>query len=298
MKHRINTLIHSLGKLYRHVERKRLLSSYVKHGRKPWSEGYSLYKEEFIRSSLNDANLMRLFREGKPLPGEYGKYLDERVVEYPWLFSRLSDIEGKALDAGSTLNYAYLLSLLQKRSKEITISTLEPETNCFWAQRISYVYCDLREIPFKNDWFDELISISVIEHMGMDNSLYTSNAKYIERNPMDYLKAIEEFRRVTKPDGKLFITVPFGRYIDYGWYQQFDAGMIDRIIDTLHPSRVTETYYCYENNGWTVCSREHCHESVGFDIHDTKYFNPESKKDYDPDLAASSRAIAALEFIK
>ena len=103
-----------LKTIYRRIQRKRLLWAYVKKGRRPWSTGYTKYKEDFIKSSRNDDGVMRLFRENRPLPREYGKYLDERVVEYPWLFSRLAQAEGRVLDAGSMLNFDYILGLLKK----------------------------------------------------------------------------------------------------------------------------------------------------------------------------------------
>jgi SAM-dependent methyltransferase len=289
----IHDLILTLKRIHTAIERKRLISSYIKNGRKPWSEGYSLYKEDFIRTALQNENVIRTYAENRQLPKEYGKYLDERVIEYPWLFSQLGN-DGRTLDAGSTLNYNYLLAILKKRNKEITISTLEPEPNCLWTERISYIFCDLREIPFRDDWFDEIASISVIEHMGMDNSLYSSNPQYREKNTLDFLKAISEYKRVTKSGGRVYITVPYGRYIDYGWYQQFDADMVNRLIDQFNPFHVDESYYCYENNGWALCPKEHCKYFEGFDVHKTKYFDKDSDKDYDPDLAASSRAVAAL----
>jgi SAM-dependent methyltransferase len=298
MRFMLNDTIHLLKRIYRRFQMDRLLSAYLKNGRKPWSEGYTLYKEDFIKSSLHDERLLRSFQENKPLPREYGKYLDERVVEYPWLLSRIANDECRVLDAGSTLNFDYILDPLKKKNCEITIATLEPEAVCFWKDRISYIYCDLRVIPFRDDWFDKVISVSVIEHIGMDNSTYSANPQYIEKNPVDFLRAVSEFRRVTKPGGKVYITVPYGRHIDYGWYQQFNADMIHNLIEVFGPSRMTETYYCYEDNGWSVCPEVHCMDCIGFDIHKTKYFNPESDMDYDPDFAASSRAIAALELWK
>ena len=178
------------------------------------------------------------------------------------------------------------------------IAILEPEAVCFWQDRISYLYCDLRGIPFKDDWFDEVISLSVIEHIGMDNSIYSANPHYIENNPSGFLPAVAEFNRVTKPGGKVYITVPYGSSIDYSWYRQFNADMIGSLIEAFGPSSVCETYYRYEDNGWSVCPKEHCKDCIGFDIHKTKYFNPKSELDYDPDFTASSRTIAALELWK
>ena len=52
------------------------------------------------------------------LPARYGFRVDERVVEYPWLFSRFFAGEGTLLDAGSTLNFDYLLETACSQAKE------------------------------------------------------------------------------------------------------------------------------------------------------------------------------------
>ncbi len=287
-----------LSELRNKKARSRQINSYITNGRKPWSEGYSLFKEDFLRQSINDTPLLEKFRDNLPLPKQYGEFLDERVVEYPWFISRVSQGNGKLLDAGSILNFGYILQHPKLKEKDIAIVTLEPEANCYWQDRISYLFADLRELPLKDDWFDEVVSLSTLEHIGMDNSIYSLNPEWREKKTFDFLKAVSELKRVTKPGGKVYITVPYGKSTDFGWYQQFNAEMIDRMMDTFAPDKVIETYYCYESGGWSVSDKQYCKKIEGFNIHDTKYFNPNSTKDYDPDYAACSRAIAALELWK
>ena len=297
--------IHLLRQFYRkyrewhnELSRSQEINSYIRNGRKPWSEGYSLFKEKFIQQSINNDELIEKFNLGLPLPPSYGEFLDDRVVEYPWLFSRIDRKPSRLLDAGSALNFSYILQHPNLSKKDITIVTLEPETSCYWTNRISYVFGDLRDLPFKDNLFDEVVSISTIEHLGMDNSIYSSNLAFTEKNKFDFLKAVAELKRVTKLGGKVYITVPYGKYTDFGWYQQFDAEMIDLLIETFAPSKLREIYYCYESGGWTVSDKSYCQKKEGFNVHDTKYFNSESTKDYDPDYAAASRAVAALELWK
>src|SRR4051794_31947923 len=66
-----------------------------------WYKGYRL--GELIRS------LKKPFHHDQ-LPDGYGRWLDERIIEYPWLFSRLSSGPGKLLDAGSILNHHFIIS--------------------------------------------------------------------------------------------------------------------------------------------------------------------------------------------
>lgn len=278
--------------------RSRQISRYIRNGRKPWSEGYVQYKENFIEKSINNEIILNLFRHSLKLPELYGQFLDERVVEYPWFLSQTDEQIGSLLDAGSALNFHFILDHPYIKRKNITIVTLEPENNCFWQNRVSYLFRDIRELPFKDNLFDEVVSISTIEHIGMDNSLYTTDLSLREKKTRDYLKAVTEMRRVTKPGGKVYISVPFGRYTDFGWYQQFDSEMISNIIEIFSPRKHLETFFCYESDGWCFSDKDHCANFEGFNIHDTKYFNPSSTKDYDSDYAASSRAVVAMKLWK
>jgi len=271
---------------------------YIKNGRKPWSIGYGLFKENLIKQAITSRLTVEKFSLATSLERGYGEFIDERIVEYPWLISRISQATGKLLDAGSVLNFDYIVDHDFIKIKEITIATLEPEYNCFWQHRISYQFCDLRDLPFTDNLFDEVVSISTIEHIGMNNSIYSSNPNFIENNRWDFLKAITELKRVVKLGSKVYISVPYGRYTDFGWYQQFNTEMIDILIETFSPSKVVETYFCYENGGWNFSDKYYCAGVEGFNIHDTKYYNPKSTKDYDLDFAACSRAIAALELWK
>lgn len=275
-----------------------LIKSYIDGGRKPWSPGYNLYKDKYLKKVIGDEEIILLFKEGKPLPANYGEKLDERVVEYPWFISRVGEGGGRILDAGSSINHLFMLEHPDICKKELTIMTLEPESKCYWNRRISYQYSDIRKMPFKDGYFDEVVSISTLEHVGMDNSLYSDNEAYIERRREDYIEAISEIKRVLKSGGYAYITVPYGKYTNFGWYQQFNAEMIDKLINAFAPSSLEETYYCYTNDGWSNCDKKAAKDYEGFNIHDTKYFNPDSKKDYDPDNAACSRAIAALKMKK
>ncbi len=274
------------------------IKTYINNDRKPWSVGYEFYKKDFIHRAINDPSTLDKFRNNQKLPEKYGEFVDERVVEYPWFLSRVENKQSKMLDAGSILNYDYILQHDNLSKKNLTIVTLEPEGNCYWQNRISYTFGDLRELDFKDNCFDEVVSLSTIEHIGMDNSIYSDNEAFQEKKNLDFLKAVVEFKRVTKPGGKVYISVPYGKYTDFGWYQQFNKAMIDQLIAAFAPSKLIETYYCYEAGGWSVSDKEYCQDFAGFNIHETKYFNPNSTKDYDPDYAACSRAIAALELWK
>lgn len=171
---------------------------YKSRGRIPWSRGYNTYKWKIIRGTLSNKELMKLFKEGKALPVGYGARLDVRVVEYPWLFSRLSQTPEKMLDAGSSLNYQYILELLKSLNKDITIINLNPEPESFPEKRISYIFGDMRDMPFRDNYFDCIICISTFQHIGMDNTGYLNDKQYREQSLWDFEKVTLELKRVVR----------------------------------------------------------------------------------------------------
>jgi SAM-dependent methyltransferase len=253
---------------------------------RPWSFGYAAYKRRKITEVIN----LRGF-DAKNLPAGYGFRLDERIVEYPWFLARLPDHSGTLLDAGSILNHNFLLRHPRLVHKRIFISTLAPEAECFWRYGVSYVYEDLRDSCFRDGSFDWVVSLSTVEHIGMDNTmLYTVDAGKRESDKLAHLQATAEFRRLLKSGGTLYLSVPFGKHQDHGWFQIFDAAMVDRLIENFRPSRVAETHFRYTESGWVTSDRGASRDSTYFDIH--------KRKNYDPDFAAASRAVVCLELVK
>lgn len=255
------------------------------NGMKPWTRGYHTYKRKSIIAGLEGG-----FRPDSLAEG-YGYRVDERVIEYPWFFSVLPEGEGKLLDAGSILNHGYIISQPKLASKKIWISTLAPEGNAFWNRGISYVYEDMRALCYREDYFDWIVCLSTLEHVGMDNTLrYTSDPDTSELNRDSHLDAVREMHRVLKPGGTLYLSFPFGKDKSHEWLQFFDADMTDKVIEAFGPSAVKEIVYQYTESGWVVSSREDAKDATYFDIH--------AQKDYDADYAAASRAIVTLELTK
>jgi hypothetical protein len=256
------------------------------NGKKPWTYGYHSYKWKMIKEYLNSNS----FNDGK-LIKNYGFRIDERIIEYPWLFSRLSKDGGNLLDAGSILNYELIINQQSLQFKKIFISTLSPEENCFWKQGISYIFEDLRNCCYRENFFDCVVSISTVEHIGLDNTrLYTTDLSKKENNPGSYLDAIKEYQRVLKPGGVLYLTLPFGGKNNRGWFQVFDNKMIDEIIGAFNPSSYNESHFRYQPTGWEKSTRLLSKDATCFDIH--------QEKEYESDFAAFARAIVCLEMKK
>ncbi len=281
-------LFQHMKRQYQHPFRHTSVERYLASGQVPWTEGYDEYRADFINRVIRDAGLMSVFRSDQDLPDGYGFRLDERVIEYPWVLSRLSLNSGHLLDAGASLNHEYLLQLSLLMRKSIAIYTLVPEGPKAHRPNVSYICGDLRNTILRDGLFQEIVCISTLEHIGMDNAvLYTHDCSHQESRPSDYRLALAELSRLLAPNGRLFITVPYGQYENHGWFQQFDRA---RLTDVIVASTGTVTdlaFFKYEATGWMRSDADACKECEYYDIHHARA--------YAPDYAAAARAVACIE---
>src|SRR5438552_6567977 len=193
-----------------------LEAAFVQRGQVPWSPGYKQAKERFIGEVLAEPRLLQLFSTQSRLPRHFGVGFDERCVEYPWLVAHLQSGPENLLDAGSALNHAFILEQPVFEKKKLHILTLAPESNCFWQKGISYLFHDLRSVPIRDEYYDAIVCLSTLEHVGCDNIGYTRQEAYREHRSDDFILALQELSRILKPEGTLFLTVPFGVYRHFG----------------------------------------------------------------------------------
>jgi SAM-dependent methyltransferase len=267
------------------------IKKYLKKGMISWTPGYCEYKTLEIIKVINNVNLVKDFNN--KIPKGFGLRLDERIVEYPWIFSHLSERKGMLLDAGSTFNFEYIVNHPVVSNKQLLIFTFYPETNNYSSKRISYIYGDLRNIPFKDGVFDEIVCQSTLEHIDMDNSIYgyqiDNSSSKMEKN-YEYVKVVSELYRLLKPQGVLLITVPYGKYENHGFFQQFDRTMIDRLEIALPNGEIETDYFTYTLQGWKYSSMNDCNQSTSY--------NPHTGAGKGTDGAAHSRSVCCIKFIK
>lgn len=262
---------------------------YLKSERIPWTVGYSEYKYDSIGDFINSKELAAF--TNRLLPAGYGYRLDERAVEYPWFFSRLKDTERTILDAGSVLNHRQILSAEKLKGRNLYISTLFYEVRPAITPSPSYIYEDLRDMCFRDDFLDAICCLSTLEHVGMDNTkLYTPDNSKNENNQDSYLIVISEFNRVLKPGGTLYLSIPFGVNKNHGWLQVFDSAMLNRIIEEFAPLSFSKTFFRYENDQWNFSTEDTCQDGYCFDIHENKV--------YEKDFLAFARCVVCVELIK
>lgn len=146
---------------------------------------------------------------------------DERVIEIPWVLSRLRG--PRVLEVGYAFaEPAYLAALLTSGFAVTGVDLAEAD-----AGGMETVRADVRELPFDDGAFDCVLCVSTLEHVGADNTVYGLAA---ESAPEARAKALAELRRVLARDGRLLVTVPTGERGDHGWFRQEEPRGWERLF--------------------------------------------------------------------
>ena len=197
----------------------------------------------------------------------------------------------RLLDAGSALNHRYILSLPVFTAKKI--NDHDPGAR----ERAEKAPDNLRlwRPPEDRAGQRKLRTRSSASRRS-STSAWTTRSSILgtpdlkEADTEGYKPAVTELRRLLKPGGKLWITVPFGRYENHGWLQQFDLRMIRSLIELFAGRAAREAYFRYLPDGWQAAGAADCEEC--------RYFDLRKQGDYDADRAAAARAVACLELVK
>ena len=116
-------------------------------------------------------------------------------------------IKGKVLDVGA--GDCFYKRYLNADTNYIGLE-IEDTKNYFANQNKDLVFYDGKKIPFKNEYFDNLICFEVLEHT------------------FDYNNLIKEMNRVLKKGGNLYLSVPFAakfHYIPFDYFRYTPASL-------------------------------------------------------------------------
>jgi SAM-dependent methyltransferase len=265
-------------------------SAWVRKGRVPGTRGDTAAKWVSIERALAAA-------DGQ-LYGHNDAGLDERVVEYPWAFDRLTALHtpgAHILDAGSVLNHPRLLAHCRRAGHcPLSIVTLRYEGYAEVSDDVHYEFADLRMLPYRDAWFPLVVSLSTLEHVGMDNAGYGDTNRASIDPTSEAVRAMQELRRVTTPGGTALVSVPFGLRAHRGWFRVFDAEDLDGLTRSSGWRVEQARFFRATRDGW----RERSMDEVR-----TAGFNDPSRQrssgaETTPEWVAAAEAVALLELIR
>jgi len=200
-----------------------------------------MFNNLFTRKTLK--NLFRLPYQG------FGINTSERIIEVPWALSLFAH-EKRVLEVGySNAEPEYLNGLLNLHCEELHgVDIVYKEVDGIIKKQ-----ADIRNTGFPDNYFDMILCISTIEHVGRNNSVYTESNDPIDSSG-DF-KAVVEMKRILNKGGKLIITVPFGKFVDYGWFIHYDEQRWSSLKHELGASLIKEDYFIYRH-GWFTSTKE------------------------------------------
>lgn len=140
---------------------------------------------------------------------------DERVVEIPWVLSRLLPA-GRVLEVGYAFaEAAYLVALLRSGVELVGVDLAERD-----VEGMERLVADVRSLPLPDASVDQALLVSTLEHVGVDNSGY---GLAVEHAPPSRVDALRELGRVLRPGGRLLVTAPLGEPGEHGWFRLDDV---------------------------------------------------------------------------
>jgi O-antigen chain-terminating methyltransferase len=195
-------------------------------------------KRQFIVTRIETST----FRIDTPL---YGLGDSERCVEIPWVLSRFRG-ESHVLDVGYANAEPRYLQALDALGISFLVGL---DISQLSQPGISGVAADVLRPPFRDGAFDVINAISVIEHIGRDNSVYHHRDQVIQE--FGDLEAAARLTPLLQSGGRLLVTLPFGRLEDHGWFIQYDRNRISALVEATGLELTTAEYYAYSINGWS-----------------------------------------------
>ncbi len=140
---------------------------------------------------------------------------DERVIEIPWVLSRLV-AHGRVVEVGYAFaEPVYLAGLLRTAVELVGVDLAERD-----VPDMERVSADVRSLPLADRSVDQVLLVSTLEHVGADNTGYGLGA---ESDPASRVDALRELGRIVRPSGRVLVTVPLGEPGEHGWFRLDDV---------------------------------------------------------------------------
>ncbi|MFI5283884.1 MAG: class I SAM-dependent methyltransferase [Candidatus Dormibacterales bacterium] len=170
-------------------------------------------------------------------------------MEIPWVLSRYHQ-EARVLDIGtSNATPLYLRHLQGLRIRELHGVDLAPRR----FRKIQMHVTDVRTLPFPDSYFDLVLCVSTIEHIGLDNTLYAVSAQPEQSGD---LATLTELNRVLRRQGRALVTAPCGQPGSYGWYRQYDVAGWKRLVSDAGFEHLALNLFEHSDEGWRRTGEE------------------------------------------
>lgn len=167
--------------------------------------------------------------------------VNERLVETGFVFMNLADTraDAKVLDVGCNES----ILALEIASLGFKVWGLDIAAYPFQHPNINFVKTDVCKTDFPSDFFDIVIAVSSIEHVGLGH--------YGDPIIRDGdVKALTEIRRILKPEGKLILTLPYGKPLVTEFLRNYGSANLAaltrnfEVLESKYFIKVNEKLWC------------------------------------------------------
>lgn len=130
--------------------------------------------------------------------------IGERSIEYPWVMKKIRGIHDcTILDVGTKEGLPTTDLLL----KNNLVYGIDPDIDHdIMGNHIKIIKGDIRRTDFDDGFFDAVVIVSTLEHIGISGRYHIS-----EDDQAGDLLAMKEIHRILKPGGIILGSVPYGR---------------------------------------------------------------------------------------
>lgn len=176
----------------------------------------------------------------RKLASHLGREVSERIIEYPWILKNLDLEKKRVLDVGCS--GSFLSHELIARG----YGTYGIDLRFYPEKRsdMKFYQVDIRNTPFPDSFFDQIVAVSTIEHVGQG-----------EMPDNGDIVAMRELSRILKEDGKMLITLPFAGEYSLKKGRNYDEKRLRLLIRGLSIEK--EDYYaCCGKGKWVKASKE------------------------------------------
>lgn len=200
-----------------------------------------------------------IFRSSRQRERFTNRYVNERIVEIPFIFHHLpTKLPTQVLDIGcceSTLSLS-----LASLGYQVTGVDIRPYE--LTHPNLSFIQGDICEINFKKKRFDTIISLSTLEHIGL-NSMYGSPAT---KRTSDIL-TISIIHKLLKPKGSLLLTVPSARltYEDQ-FMRAYTPKQLNKMLALFTNISIQYFKADIKKNNWVPCQAQNLDTYPNFGV--------------------------------
>jgi 2-polyprenyl-3-methyl-5-hydroxy-6-metoxy-1,4-benzoquinol methylase len=170
-----------------------------------------------------------------------GIVITERIIENAYALRNLPANIKRILDVGcceSDLS-------IQLATMGFEVYGIDVRNYELSHRNFHFVRDDIMHTPFQDRYFDVVIAISALEHIGTG---HYGDPHYSDGD----LKAMEEIRRILKDGGLLIMSTPFGAKAKVTWERVYDSDSVSSLLKDFNVQRAE--YWLKEGEEWRIAS--------------------------------------------